>query len=485
MFEHIVVPQTATLLARGEWQGAVTLNRLSLSTIAIVPHTQERWAWHFSKTNPLFAEAGERLRVTLPELAWPASDTLRLAVVADRSILGGSGLAMLIGILEQLAPARHAGIGLMVYTIEAAPEELVSRCQALGIPVIDFGGPGVEHDPSGDELRARLIAMRERAQRDCISVALFSGTYEGIVSLAASLGIAPAQAYLTMGFHSLDCPRIDAYFACASLTGGVRQILGRPWQTIPFPFADPFPDERSSQAAALHAQASAARAELLRTHTTILGTLARPAKLDDQFVAALATILGENPGAAFLWFGHPQSVGHLEAIALFEKYGIGDRCLYQGWVDTKVYSRVLDVHLDCFGLPTGLTMAETFSAGTAYVLRRGAESSQIGLTAVLASIVDGPADDPELAEARRLFVDAGSGEDLLMLANDTDRYVAFANRLIRDAAFRGRVGHAARQFMRKYFHDSNHMGQVFAKEITAVVAEARSRYGFDILPTLA
>ena len=61
----------------------------------------------------------------------------------------------------------------------------------------------------------------------------------------------------------------------------------------------------------------------------------------------------------------------------------------------------------------------------------------------------------------------------MMLAENTEQYVKYANRLIRDVEFRRKVGRAARRFMDLYFHDSGHMGQIFGEHIAEVIADSK------------
>lgn len=437
----IVLPVLAGWLRSGHVDDALELHRAGMVACTI-PQTQQRWASYFDRVNPLFIEAGERVRASLPaQAACPATGRLRVAFVLDAAVVGGSGFAMFKAILEDAALAPGRPLEIDVHALVPPPAELAAACSEWGFGLVDHT-TAAEGGSSPSAMVSRLVDMRHRAMTAGASVAVLFSTYEGFACFAASIGLAPIQVYLTMGFHSLSSPRLDAYLACASFARETRIIRGRPWRTIPFPYRDPFAGLAEPRLRDIAREAQAARDRLLQDASVILGTLARAEKLDDDFLDALATIMRGEPAAIFLWFRHPSSApGSFLERKLAER-GILERCRCMGWVDTRVYAMVLDVHLDSFALPTGLTMNDTFWAGGAYVLRCGETSAHVALTATLSTLP---------AEMRAAFVDAQNGEDLLMLARTTEQYVAMARRLIGSPSLRTAVGNAAKAFMRRHF----------------------------------
>jgi hypothetical protein len=472
LYEQLLVPAIERAMAEGDYLIARRLQLDAMMTVGLVPHTSTQWRWCFDQLNPIFSAAGEAINRRLPalRLSSPGHAATRIVFLIDRAIAAGSGHDMLVNILADLVQYRPGQLEIEVYTLAAAPASLRAACGRLGIGLLDFDEVrGKQFDQ--DDLAERLIAVRETASARAVTAVVLSSTFEGEVCFAASIGLAPVQIYLTMGFHSIECAKLDAYFACASMAKGQKRIEGRPWRTLPLPFSNPFPPEGSAEWLALHGKAQEIRAELLKRCTTIVGTMARPEKLDDEFVAALAAILKENPAALYLWFGQSE----LPAVqALLRKHDIADRCLFMGWVDTKVFAFVLDVHLDCFGLPTGLTMAETLSVGGAYVLRSGAESRNIGLTAALESVLDGNAeiDASTLSEAKAIFGIGSGGEHDLALAYTTEQYVALAGRLIREPEFRQRAGSAAKRFMVQYYHAGGRFADAFLGHLDDLLSAA-------------
>ena len=126
----------------------------------------------------------------------------------------------------------------------------------------------------------------------------------------------------------------------------------------------------------LQRKADEIRAELHTQYDVILGSLGRAEKLySPDFMDCLATLLKRHPKAIFLWFGNDP---YHETIRLMEERSISNRCLYQGWVDSTLYGKVLDIHLDSFPFPTGLTMYSSMRSGTASVLMHTLESRRLG-----------------------------------------------------------------------------------------------------------
>lgn len=469
IFNNLLQPFIQMVLDAGGYSLALAWQQFTFLKVALFPHTQAHWARYLDRLNPMFVQAGLRLKSELG----PAPDALSdagppvVAIIFEESVAHGSGFTLLLSILEQLARAGSQRMRLVVYTLVPAPAELLACGQACGIHIADFSTTGAAQ-ASEDSVRVQLLALRARAHQDGVALALFFSTFEAIVCLAASFGIAPRHGYFTMMFHSISAPGLDAYFAGASLGAGTRLVRGRPWLTLPPALPDPFAALGPSAHAELLDEAGAIRARLLARFSTILGTIGRAEKIDDAFVDVVAQLLKRNPGSVFLWFGHADSPLVPTIQAWFQARGVGARCLFVGWVDTRVYAHVLDIHLDCFGLPTGLTMAQTFSAGRAYVLKRGPEADLIGMTPLLAGLQDDP-HSPLHAEARALLTDPDTGDNLMMVAQDVPQYIEYAHRLIQNPALRHKVGQAAKRFMNRYFHASDHMGQVFVEQLLGVV----------------
>lgn len=480
IFGKLVLPLIHRALQNGALGFALDWHRYALLNTALYPHTQAQWAKYLDRLNPLFAQAGAALRARVGP--WAPTHAVGacpvVALVFEESVAEGSGYTLFLSLLVQFAKAGQGRYAFTVYCTVAPPVELRKRCRTLGMACVDFSGP--EHaTPWGDAVAAQLLAMRERSQVDGVALAVLFSAFEASACLMAAFGIAPRHAYYTMMFHSINSPGLDVCFASASLDAGHTHIHGRAWRTLPPALPYPFPSPRSQDGRDLAANVKEVRRTLKAKYSSILGTIGRTEKLDDAFIGVVAELLKGNPGAVFLWFGHPDGPLVQPVAAKFKAHGVGERCLFMGWTDTRLFAQVLDVHLDSFCQPTGMTMAQTFSAGRAYVLKRGPEADLIGMTPLLASLQDVGRDAPYMNEARAIFTDADAGTSLMMLAASRDDYVALANRLIRDEPWRAKVGQAAKAFMDRFFHDSDHMGRMFVTHLDPTLKPQGAALGTD------
>ena len=125
------------------------------------------------------------------------------------------------------------------------------------------------------------------------------------------------------------------------------EILGRSWRVGPLTVPDPSgrPDER----------AVAELRSKYERYDVILATLARTEKMNsDTYLEAVAEILRRHPKAVFLWTGFER---HPRIARYWDDAGVGERCIYVGWVDTQVYARAIDVFLDTAPAGCGVTIS--------------------------------------------------------------------------------------------------------------------------------
>jgi hypothetical protein len=472
LHDKLLVPALKLALADSSYQQANTLQACALNLFAVRPHTAAQWKRSFDATNAEFIAAGARIRASLPKLDMTdrRAEKPRIAFIVDGAIANSGGVDLFVSTLRDLTAVDH--LEPLVFAVENAPDSLIQCCAQLGVALVEFDKYlGTPHLTQG--IDKRLLSIREHARALGVCAAVVMSTFEGWACLATGIGLAPIQFYLTMGFHSIKSPYIDAYFSFAALNRGVREIEGTQWRTVHWPYPNPFPPSGSPEYATLRSKADAIRKDLLGKYDLILGTIGRADKIDREFVSVLADIMWHAPNVAFLWFGKALNGSVQQWL---EEYGIHDRCVFAGWVDTKVYAHVLDIHLDPFGIPTGLTMGETFSAGGAYSLLVGDESRDMTLTAALLDLMDEQHNgDPSYEAMRKTFYDERAQPRYLMLAHDKAEYVANVKAMIDSPSLRASVGSAALGFMRACYHDTTRFGDALATSMVQCVAEILAR----------
>jgi hypothetical protein len=263
--------------------------------------------------------------------------------------------------------------------------------------------------------------------------------------LAFCMGMAPAQALWTLKFHPYRLPEVDGYLTYGSWFETERIEHGETWQVVPQVFSQisaPVDPERVAEQRRRFAQ-----------HSLLFGTLARDEKFNSTtFLDAVVRILRDNPQAGYLWTGRER---HRGVVAHFTAAGVIDRCHFIGWVDTALFARVLDVFLETFPFGCGVTGLQALEAGTALLSYAAPETIHgMYFARPLAAGGEGA------ATIRRLLAPTDGSGPLLYPAT-VDEYVALANRLAADAAFRRAVGDAGQAYFRASLTDSARMSARF------------------------
>jgi glycosyltransferase involved in cell wall biosynthesis len=454
VFSQLVLPWLRTALAEGDYNLALQLENRAIKDYATQTETSEHHNAVIAEWLPQMLDAGRALR----RAPAPLGDGTRVGfVLVTSSIMAHT--QVLLGLLHGLAKLDPSPLSCRVYIVQMTEDELPRRLDALGVPCTRLDRRGGE--PERDIFR-RLQQLREALRRDRIDVAAFVST-EALMPFAFAMHIAPVQVWFSWKYHGLRFDEIDGYITGGSLGEAVRNIDGRPWRTVPGIAVDLYDPGLADEAARLRRGFGEDR--------IVLGSINRPEKVHTEpFLDALAQILHKNPKALYLWFGRRAPAPLLDAL---EARGISDRCLFQGWVDPKLFAQVLDVHLDTFPFPAGLTHIQAMAAGTPGVLYLNDESRQNGILQLLWPVLNGDTGSSEENRAIRSIL-CPDGESLFPCARDSQEYVRFAQRLIDDEDYRRRVGEACRKAL-DFVVDDRRSARVFAQHVREIVAEVRAR----------
>jgi len=453
VFELMALPWMTAALHAGNLHLALALENRCYSDYVGQIETATHFRATFSRWLPDMLEAGRAWRGRLAPLPRPAAQPTRVGFFLFASKMLAHTRLMLT-LFEGLRRMPSPAIEPVVYVYSGTDRELARRLEALGVTVRWLGLACQEH---GLDRFARLLCLRELARQDGIAAMVYV-CLPITMALAFSLGVAPRQIWWSVKHHALEFPEIDGYITTGVSDEPVREIDGRNWRTIPTAAIDLDTRTRPAAADSIRWQ--------FRRFDVLLGSMGRPAKLEnDAFLDALARILRANPRAGFLWFGHvcPPSLQ-----ARLVQLGIAEQCLFQGWVDTRVYAHVLDVHLDTFPFPLGLTMYETAAAGKAFVSFLSEESRQNGILVRLLPLLEGTAGSAQAQRLAQEIFRPQPGVDLLPCARTPDEYVELANRLIRDTEYRAAVGAAARRLV-ETFNDPVAMASAFTQHVLEIV----------------
>jgi len=429
VYRDVALPALRRALAADDADLALELEYTNYQVYLRQTENRDHVRRFFSEWTPQMVESGRRLRgmPPAPQPADPSSPPVIAFFLPFASWL--AHVRTFANLLEALNSLDTPPFRARVYLFEGKHHELPARLRALGAEVeIIPPRPQQRRD-----WRWRIMQLRERLARAGIDTLVFVSS-PIFMPFATAVRTAPVQVWWSLKYHGLELPDLDGYVTGGSVGERTRIIEGREWRIAPSSLAD-------LGGAELEQEARRIRRELAAPGP-VLGSLVRPEKLlSDPFLDALGEILRANPRALFLWFGRRRDAAVERA---FDARGIGGQCRYCGWVNTRVYARVLDIHLDTFPFPAGVTMIETTAAGVPGVNYLSDESRSNGIIPVILPVLNGEDGAHADQTAVRGLLTTEDGGPLFFCARSPAEYVTHAQRLIDDAALRHAAGEGAR-----------------------------------------
>lgn len=456
IFETFLLPGIASALDRAEVDLARNLVKAAHASLIVQPNTFEQAESCYHRLAPLFRSFLHRLEPSRHEQKGGH----------------GRGVAFFMDSVDFNPPFHLERITHFLLSHRGEWEErlgpftLVSmhevspafRAQYRAIGVDILTPVDVPAMAGRDRLLDMIFAVRQRSP----AIVVFFHIPEGMVDFLAGLRLAPTQVLLSAGFFHDASPDLDAFLTFGSGADTERYFQGRKWRCSPLPMLDSGPPPGSMEELELERQATEIRRRLTNGGGVLLGTIARPEKLSPEFLAALATILRNNPNVRYLWFGRNELLDVRNAM---EDLGISEMCLFQGWVSSPLYARVLDIHLDSFPFPTGLTMIDSMCAGRAQVWMQSEESRQLGPCGGIQRLLLGHSGTAaEQAECREIY-GIGGDEQRFLFAASVEEYCGFVQGLIDDHAYQKRVGHAGRRYAERFLTNQQRTANAFFTEL--------------------
>jgi len=372
----------------------------------------------FSDWRDDMAKLGRRFRNEQPA----AGNANRIAFYLHTGFMLGHTEVM-FKMLENIPRERRENLVLRIYVLTKFDQMFLDRAQKIGVEVVLLA----TCVPGGHSSRwvDRYCYLRDHLRHDGMGVCIWVSSPD-LAAFALSMRLAPVQIFWALRFHAIAGPFIDGYITYGA-KHDLTQVFGKQeWRVCPVPLAiDASP------------VADVAQAELRAyfPEKFLLGTLAREDKINSApFLACVAKILQQNPAAGFIWTGQSRHAG-IERY--FHEAGVGERCHFAGWVDTRLYASTLDLFLETFPLGCGITGYQALGAATP-LLSYFAPNTVFGMQFWH--------EFPGTAASGRAVSDDVLSKYPVLCAKDAEHYVALAHRLIDDPAFRGAVGAAGKRF---------------------------------------
>ncbi|MCG6870981.1 MAG: hypothetical protein LJE84_01725 [Gammaproteobacteria bacterium] len=451
VFEGLALPWMLAALEQDDFELALKLeNRISLDYVRQREGDAHQQACIARWAQPMH-EAGRRFGKRLgpaPDAAVTTPARIGFLLLSQER-LGHS--EWLLGVVAGLKAMEPISLEPVVYFFDAQPNSLPDDLTQRGCMVRHL----VEADAK-DSWVARLARFRETLASDGCRACVLVST-DVFLHFVFGMRIAPVQIWWSMKYFSNLIADVDALFSVGTYGETERVLDGRRWRVIPAALLEPAVEGAQEQAVQIRKRWPG---------KTILGSLNRPEKLDNpEFLDSLARILTENPDSVFLWFGRECSRRIDQELM---RRNIRRQCAFEGWVDTRVYSRVLDVHLDSFPWPAGMTGAQVMAAGVPSVCLATPEVLQHGVLSMFWPLWTGQAGSVAMQQAVRATVSDEEGGLLLPCATSVDEYVALASQLIRDVERRRQVGAVGQRLVEK-FNRPDESARVFAGHVHEVL----------------
>lgn len=456
VFEKLVLPWMQQALVLGHYDLALRLESKVYNNYIKQTETEEHFRDCFNLWVPAMREAGRRAGATLGPVSWPDHNDVPIVGFFLHNTTLLAHVEALLGMLEGWAMLDVKPFAPRVYAFTGDFPPMRERFAKLGVPVVLLDQSCPE---AGEDWYQKLICLRDHCLKDKVTAIVWM-SFVGKMAFAFSLRIAPVQIWWAMKYHSLDFPEIDGYLTAGSFARFVH-INGRRWRSTRLQVANRTYPGAEEQARAIRTRYGS---------SVLLGTLAREEKIaSPTFLDAVCRILRKHANTLYLWTGRHEQTSISEH---FRSEGVYDQTRYLGWIDTKVYARVLDVFLDSFPAGCGFTVWETLAAKKPVVfMASDGHQENISLDQLLWPLLQGGDEikHEDTTRAREILgTEPGSR---YLRAIDTDDYIAHASRLVNDVAWRREVGNAGRRFVEEMMSNPVQTARDFGDHILEILQE--------------
>lgn len=463
LFEQVLLPALTRAAQHGITEQVLELEMFAYSTIAKQTETEANYYALFKAMEPHLELAGHKLNAALGALPArpPNLSNPRVGFFFHNATL----LAHTEVILSTLKGLRAIDEGFtpVIYVLVSnnnpTSAEFNQAFASLGFDVYFI----TDHIPPANRtITNNFVALRHLMLQHQVD-ALVWVSLPCYLAFAAAAHIAPVLIWWSMRFPLQCFNHLDGRIGGGGLFDETRVVDGQLWRSI-FLAYDNLTDPSQKP-----------KADAIRAHYPdkfILGSIARTEKfMDDGFIQALATILKRNPDAVFLWTGRE---AYAPFVAALQREGITDQCHFIGWVDAKLYVQVFDLYIDSFPSGSGLTAMNAMAAGVPVVSTRNYLSNLGCLAYPAYHGLEGTLQDQQAI--RSIFTDPASGKQTLNCAETTQDYIAMAQHLIDDAAYRKATGLSQQRFVADYLSSQPKLAARISKHIRDIIANPESRH---------
>lgn len=412
---------------------------------------EQRFTLTTRKWYPLMEELGKEVarEKGLPDITGRKLNNNKIAFfIHNESTMAHIGTVF--SILESYKARGGHWFDGCVFSLDGYSQEMRDIFKNYGLEVISLR----ELLPDKGNME-RLLLLRALLQANKIERLVWV-CLTTMMSFAFGLRLAPEQIWYTGSYYrGLLNKNIDKRALNTILADKVFENSNE-WDVISFSISTFLRDYSE-----VKNDVEQIRNELLGNRfDCIIGALSREQKMQDEsYISTIARVLHDNDRALFVWTGTQEDK---VISSLIKKYGIEDRSHYLGWIDTSVYSHILDVFMDTIPFPCGVTFYQAMAAGKPTVSYRTDDAIQMGLHGQLASAFETLPQYwiTEDRKKRLQEIFGNKGERFLFYDNVEDYFEA-ATKLVKDSAFREEIGNANRRLVREFLIDPLKMSESF------------------------
>ena len=376
---------------------------------------------------------------------WPdPADKIKLGFVMDNAtgIAHGSNLFKLLQCLNDYPQ----GFESVVFSKEPADDAFKEQLS------------GAEHICFRSDSEVRCwIQLRTLARRNNITALIFVSVVPGII-FTKTINAAPVVIWWSQKWHTLHLDGLGLIDTTHPFRP--QQMLGlsdnkRLWRCARQSMPRLFNPDATEFALKMRDDVKKAL-----DHGTIFGWLGRGDKLyDGYFCDSICQILKAVPNSCFLWTAEKE--GH-QFGSYIDAAGLADRHKCIGWIDTSVFSQVIDIGLDSFPFGMGHTGYQLWEAGKPVI---GVANENPGnLNTMFQLLEEGPPD--LIDEANKLITVKPYCETVV-------DFIDLAIRLAADKELQKQMGQEGNLFIDTFMRDDKAFAETFAYAVKQIIEEQK------------
>ena len=339
-------------------------------------------------------------------------------------------------VLKGIQQIKNSSLDFCIVTFEGFNDEMQKAFDSINIPIIRLDIN--KKNQLIKNYMERMINLKMVIEERKINKIVW-GCYPVFMNFVFGMRLCPEQIWWSQKWHNLSSPVIDRHISIYSFKKEVI-IHGQKWQSVVIQTDIESQIEYDDETVKIR--------ERFPSDVIILGSLGREEKLKNpEFLEVVSEILKRSPKSIFIWTGRKK----LKSIQdIFIKNGIDKQTFFVGWVDTKVYSKVIDILLDSFPFGNGVTARYAMEAAKPIVSMASPKNFQCNFDSIIWPIFnDSDIEKRYRTKAEEIFFDKSTGKFLYQRANNAEEYIKKSLELIDDREYREKVGSSYKNFIKE------------------------------------